>query len=748
MNQLQNMKIWIHWKRVEVNGRMTKKPVSAWGKATGSSANYSHTWTTYAQAKQLQSAKQADGIGFIIPDGYFFLDIDHRRMDDPMVRKMLRRFATYAEISPSGEGVHIYGKVDISRLPINTNEEGKRKLNDGYRMKNSKMGLELYISTVTNRYATFTGNVLQDMPVADCTDAVLQTLEEMKQPPTKANKSAAPQCTMEPVPKRKKPRHYNTAAEIISALRRQKNAEKFIELMDHGNRGRYKSHSEADLALCCLIAFRTDDPKLIDEVFRASKLYTAKWEREDYRTNTIRKAMESAEKRQQETETTTIPDWIAYDEKTERSKVLVPCLVEYMKASHIFLLIRTKGENLTRVYLYENGVYRKYSETDLKAMIKDIIASYDKNLVNVRTLNEAYNLFIIDTECCPDTMLDRDETIINFRNGILHVTPDKLQLLPHSPEHFSTVQYAFDWTEEAAPTPMFDAFLHTLTNGDQAVQNLLLQVIGVILSNVQGWRMKKALFLIGDGNTGKSVLKTLVERIVGTEYCFGCDLKQMEARFGAANLYGKRLCGSSDMSFDAIPELCVFKRATGGDTQQAEFKNQQGFSFVYRGFLWFCANQMPQFGGDTGQWVYERMLVVPCNNVIPPEKQDKHLIDKLYTERDGIVHKAIAALQKVIANGYRFDIPALVEEEKSDYHTQQNSAVDFWKECMVQCTKGDNVSEVYGAYRQWCVQHGIAAPEDKVAFRKKIAALYHIPHDALTTRRNSGMVYTNFALRK
>ena len=35
-----------------------------------------------------------------------------------------------------------------------------------------------------------------------------------------------------------------------------------------------------------------------------------------------------------------------------------------------------------------------------------------------------------------------------------------------------------------------------------------------------------------------------------------------------------------------------------------------------------------------------------CNNVIPKDKQDKFLLDKMYAERDGIVYKAIMALNK------------------------------------------------------------------------------------------------------
>ena len=52
-------------------------------------------------------------------------------------------------------------------------------------------------------------------------------------------------------------------------------------------------------------------------------------------------------------------------------------------------------------------------------------------------------------------------------------------------------------------TPVFDSYMDTITNGDEMVKQLLMEFIGVCISNVKGWRMKKALFLVGQGDTGK-----------------------------------------------------------------------------------------------------------------------------------------------------------------------------------------------------------------------------------------------------
>ncbi len=122
---------------------------------------------------------------------------------------------------------------------------------------------------------------------------------------------------------------------------------------------------------------------------------------------------------------------------------------------------------------------------------------------------------------------------------------------------------------------MFDKYMHTLTNSDKSVEQLFLELIGVCISSIKGRRMKKALFLVGDGNTGKSQLKSLVERLLGKGNFIGIDLKEIEARFGTSAVYGTRLAGSSDMSFLSVDELKAFKKITGGDSLYAEFKGQK-----------------------------------------------------------------------------------------------------------------------------------------------------------------------------
>ncbi|MDD6430970.1 MAG: phage/plasmid primase, P4 family [Ruminococcus sp.] len=414
-----------------------------------------------------------------------------------------------------------------------------------------------------------------------------------------------------------------------------------------------------------------------------------------------------------------------------------------------YILVRDNGKEGVRVYVYEQGVYVYYASDMFKAVIKNIIAEYDEDVVSMGAVHETYAILTTDLDYISESALNAREDIINFQNGLLVVTATDVHLIPHTPDILTTIQIPCNYTEELIPTPNFDRYLHTLTNGDRDVQQLLLEFMGVVLSNIKGYRMKKSLFLVGAGDTGKSMLKSLTERLIGKGNFIGIDLKEIEARFGTGAIYGTRLAGSSDMSFLSVDELKTFKKITGGDSLFAEFKGQQAFEFTYDGLLWFCMNRLPKFGGDDGKWVYDRIMVVECKNVIPTEKQDKQLLDKLYAEREGIVRKAILAMQRVIHNGYRFSEPKSVTTAREQYMSDNNTVISFWNECMVQRNKISDkatVGKIYDVYKAWCQDNNSGYAKSAKEFRNIISEYLNTSYSNLTVRSKAGIIYRNYTL--
>lgn len=115
MDELKTYQIWLLWKKKERNGKISKVPFSVKGGPSGTNPTFSHTWVTYQEAEQAVKQNPGAGIGFRIPDdGYFFLDIDHKDLKDPVVQDILSQFNTYTEYSVSGDGIHVYGLCDFS----------------------------------------------------------------------------------------------------------------------------------------------------------------------------------------------------------------------------------------------------------------------------------------------------------------------------------------------------------------------------------------------------------------------------------------------------------------------------------------------------------------------------------------------------------------------------------------------------------------------------------------------------------
>lgn len=146
MLKLKQMKRWVVWNYViNKKGNKTKCPIAVTGRATGSDAKFQSTWVTYDEAVMAKERLGTDGVGFMLPEGYFFIDIDHKGLDNPFVKMMLERFDSYAEISPGGNGLHIYGFADMSRIPVFRDEKGNLKLDRQFYMKHPKNNNELYI---------------------------------------------------------------------------------------------------------------------------------------------------------------------------------------------------------------------------------------------------------------------------------------------------------------------------------------------------------------------------------------------------------------------------------------------------------------------------------------------------------------------------------------------------------------------------------------------------------------------------
>lgn len=401
----------------------------------------------------------------------------------------------------------------------------------------------------------------------------------------------------------------------------------------------------------------------------------------------------------------------------------------FLKDRH-FIFVSSERSSDVRIFEYRKGVYVMIDERRLKGEIDAVIKKNNAGgFITTRAINEVYTLITYEKDfMVNESSINSDENIINFRNGILHL--DTMELTAHSPSVLSTIQIPCEWHGEQ-PTPLFDAFMATFTGNNEDKIRLFLEFMGGGISNVDGTRhFKKALFVVGKSNSGKSVLRNLLTELIGKHNQSGASLARLEDRFGAMELYQRRMVGSPDLGYPSIKQAEIFKNVTGGDFIPIEQKNQPMFQYRYQGFMWFGCNRLPKFPPDTA--TYNRMIIVECSNVIPEEERDSQLIPKLLTEASGIVYKAVIAIKAAVERG-RFTIPAESNELMKSYRIENSIYMQFYDECCEKrprSAKGeqpifnDNVTAatILTKAKEWLMNNYPSSKFAKSTFKRELEA--------------------------
>lgn len=252
--ELKRYKQWVVWKYVLRDSKYTKVPYSF--KGYRASVRDPSDWGTYEDVKQVMDVEQPiyDGIGFVFTDKDPFIgvDWDHiivlpANIIGSEYYEEIMSLDTYAEISPSGEGVHAICRGILPKC------------------KHRGNGREIY---KTGRFFTVTGSHLDNTPF------------EIKAPPAVAlevilNKIDPPEQKFnQPIEFSETPVEEQDAKRIVKFL---VNNRKFVKLVQ-GNWDGYKSQSEADYALCLILTDYTNNPAMIKYIFKRTKLYRPKFD--------------------------------------------------------------------------------------------------------------------------------------------------------------------------------------------------------------------------------------------------------------------------------------------------------------------------------------------------------------------------------------------------------------------------------------------------------------------------------------
>ena len=696
-------------------------------------SNDPETWADFDTAVAAATRLQLEGIGLCLSatDGLTGLDLDHV-LDpvtgelEPLAAKLLKQFAgTYTEISPSGTGLRIwcFGQPQRSGKCV-----GKIKW------------LEVY-SHPSNRYLTVTGNHWADS--AATVTHQQSALDWLHQQFMVKDKTTGTEKER-PLPVESSLDLDDTA--LLTKARQAKNGARFAMLWA-GDTSHYNGDdSAADLALCNLLAFWTDnDSPRMDRLFRQSGLFRSKWDqlRGEQTYGALTVAMALAGNRntytgeQFKSQSTPTPS----DPTTEAQQPTLE-LNPYRGSddANASLFLKLHGKDLKYCSTWEKWLLWTSSHWQLddnldifkwaadvpKSLYQDAANCNDsktrRSFAELAHRLEAVsrrNAMLIASKhqvAIRHSELDTHSFLLNCANGTVNLKTGQLD--PHQRRnlitHTTPVVY-----DPAATAPTWLQFLQGVFQGDHSLIQFIQKAVGYSLT---GDVREQVLFIChGVGSNGKSVFLNILRKLLGSLALQAApDLlmadKQRRHPTEQADLFGKRLVVCQETEENRRFNETLVKQLTGGEAVRARKMHEDFWEFNPTWKLWLSTNHRPEVRGtDHAIWRRIRLIKFNVKFYDPGEGEpikDLTMEDRLTAELPGILTWAVTGC--LTWQREHLQTPAAVKTATESYRQDMDVLAAFLTECCVTHRHCEaSAADLYLAYTQWCERSGEFAEKQR-----------------------------------
>lgn len=666
--------------------KFTKKPINP---ATGymAKSNDPSTWVDFDTA--VEHSPAYDGIGFFFNGEHYGVDLDNceseilryqnNDTENNIVADFIETLTSYAEVSPSGKGVHIICK---GQLP-----PGGRRKND----------VEMYDN---GRFFTMTGNkigdyfgVFDDTGYGKINYLHHKYIGETTLPveALSALETGTTDLSIE---------------EIIDYAKKSKNGERFINFLEGNGEENFSSLSEADLSFCNDLAFWcSKDIEKMDAIFRRSSLYRQKWDTKrgdtTYGELTLRKAISSC------TDVFNPPNAFTLkisDEALKGAKKPQKAF-SYDDTGNAQRFLYTFGDNVLYSYndkcwyYYANKFWAEdrlgkiYEMTDYIAdnirkepvfvsdpedeeLVKEAQKSLQRHCKYTRNHKGKENMLkdVQHHVSVLPTDFDQHELLFNVQNGYIDLANGHLMEHQKS-KRFTKISYA-EYKEEC-DCPLWKKFLNETFLGDQELIDYLQCAIGYSMSAET--TSHKMFILLGDGCNGKSVMLNVLNEVFGT-YALNIQPQTIGVKTtpgvnsDIARLKGARFVTTSEPNRGLKLDEGIVKQITGGDKITARFLYGREFEFKAECKIWMATNYKPIISG-TDHGIWRRLVLIPFNNKIPQNKIDEKLVYKLTAELSGILNWCIEGYQAWRKHG--LIEPDIIKELRKEYRAEMDTIQNY-----------------------------------------------------------------------
>ncbi|MEO1164615.1 MAG: phage/plasmid primase, P4 family [Chloroflexota bacterium] len=363
---------------------------------------------------------------------------------------------------------------------------------------------------------------------------------------------------------------------------------------------------------------------------------------------------------------------------------------------------------------YSGGVWSPMAETQFERRIWDKLKALKANGIKpgahkVSSVTKYLRAYLwVD-----DQKIDRDPNTINLKNGLFNI--ETTQLEKHRREIFSTSQLPFDYDPDA-DCPHFRQFAETvLVNPnshevDPELRYLVWEALGYSLTASTEHRV--SFWLVGESATGKSVLINVLQALAGSSHV-SIDLDTLSSNpYQIADVAGKRVVTFTEPRANAVLADNHYKRLVSQDTISTRQIYGKPFSFRPMCKVWGAMNETPRVI-DRSDAIFNRVMILPMNHVIPENQRDRQLTDKLLSELAGIFNIALIGLKRLKHSG-EFTVCTQSLSARQEYKAEndiESAFVADW--CIRDPQSKVRGQQLYDAYNSWCRRNG-AFPKSSV----------------------------------
>lgn len=692
-----------------------------------------------------------DGIGVIIAPPLVGIDLDHAIDENgamsPLAEEFLQQLDTYAEISPSGTGLHLIGLAP-----------GMAESCGAYRKKNSGIGLEAYFE---KRYFRFSGDAISPVDVQDISGDVLQRILDtyLKGEKMSTDEGEYTAVTLEQDTRTEEEVEMDADA-VMSRMRRGADWETISRLLDGENiKG---NTSDDDMSLLNRLAFYSiRDARVMDHIYRNSDRYRNKWD--ESRGDSTWGAQQIA-KAIRDCRITWSPSYSNYAAipETETDGMPTVGMRQWLDDHNVlrngrytlddrgggYLLADCLRERVRYVpesrawYIYRDGVW---SKDDGGTAIAEYARRFSKALANYAASIEdeglraswmkfaqrwcqfgARQTYIREAESVwPIHMseFDRNRMLLNCQNGTLDL--ETLDFHEHRAEDRLTRKIGAAYDPEAK-CDRWERFVEEVIVGDTETRRFLQAWIGYCLTGHTTEECSVILYGRSSRN-GKSTLCETIAAMMGGYSANANPATLSEGRSGngsgpsadVARLRGVRWVQVPEPPQQMVLDAAKLKTMTGGDKLTARFLHENDFEFYPEFKLTINTNYLPRID-DLTLFKSDRIHVVPFERHFSREERDPKLKAALSTPEalSGILNWAIAGLKDFNENGLRIS-PKMMDAVR-EYERSSDKLGRFIEECLQEHEDPGHrikASEAYDEYTAWCRRNGVFA-EGKTRWRE------------------------------